>query len=160
MNNVMLMLGSNVGDSKAIITDALDTIEQEIGQVKSISSVYKTAPWGFSEQNDFLNQAVLVHTPMHAPGIMDTLLSIEKKAGRIRAEKNAARTLDIDILFFNNDIIETQILTIPHPRLHERNFVLKPLLEIIPDFVHPVLKKTIRELCLICSDTLTVHKLS
>ena len=159
-NEVILMLGSNVGDSRAMLKDAIISLEKQIGKVKSSSSIYKTAPWGFTEQYDFLNQALVVHTHLSAQDIMETLLAIEKKAGRIRTEKNAARTLDIDILFYNKEIIEIPELSIPHPRLQDRNFVLLPLLEMIPNFVHPVFQKTIRELYEVCSDTLTVYKLS
>ncbi len=149
-----------MGDSVQYLQQATKQIEENTGYIIRKSGIYKTAPWGNEHQDDYLNQALEIETELDAFSLLDMLLDIEKHAGRIREQKNAPRTLDIDILFFNDEMIDTEKLILPHPRLHERNFVLVPLLEIIPDFIHPKLHTTIRELHEKCIDTLTVHKLS
>ena len=122
--------------------------------------MYETASWGDTAQHPFLNQVLYLETTLDAESILQTCLSIEKKIGRIRGAKWDARIIDIDILFFNNDIIENEQLKIPHPFLHLRRFVLTPLHEIAPHLIHPILKQSITQLLQICEDVLDVTKLT
>lgn len=158
MNKVYLLLGSNIGDAQKHLSAARKQIGKNIGTISRASSVYSTAAWGNTAQPDFLNQVLVVETSLSAEQTMHTILATEAKMGRIRTEKNAPRVIDIDILFYNKDIIQTALLTVPHPLLQERNFVLVPLNELSPGLVHPVLKKTIHQLLLKCSDRLAVKK--
>jgi 2-amino-4-hydroxy-6-hydroxymethyldihydropteridine diphosphokinase len=159
MNFAYLILGSNIGDSLEILQSAVIAIETEVGDVAAKSDYYFTKAWGNTNQPDFINQVVKVETDLLPKELLEKILLIEKKAGRIRGEvKWQQRTLDIDILFYNDFIIEEPDLIIPHPYIQERNFVLIPLSEIAKDFVHPVLKKTILQLCEDCKDGLEVKK--
>ena len=151
-----LHLGSNVGDRLGNLLKAKFLIQRKIGHIYLLSQVYETAAWGKTDQAPFYNQAIQVRTEMTAREALDTIHEIENQLGRQRNEHWGPRTIDIDILFFENEIINTPKLTLPHPRLHERNFVLVPLMEIVPDFIHPVLNKSIKELHEICMDKLQV----
>ena len=142
---VYLSLGSNVGDRDAQLRDALDRLSV-IGHVVAVSSVYETEPVEFTEQPWFLNCAVAIETDKTPQQLMTAILSIEEEMGRRRVQKKGPRSIDIDILLFGDTIMESTELTIPHPALHQRRFVLEPLAEIAPEVSHPVLKKTIREL--------------
>jgi len=137
MHFVYLLLGSNLGDSKTVLKSALLLIEEEIGKIVKLSASYRTAPWGVTDQPDYLNQVAKVETALSAHDTLRGVLEIEKWLGRIRKEKWEARIIDIDILYFDNCIINEPDLKIPHPLLHLRKFVLVPLNEIAPDFVHP-----------------------
>ena len=159
MNTVYLLLGSNLGNSKEQLLFAIKNIKKNIGKVIKSSSLYSTAAWGNTEQPDFLNQVIIVETALTPLLLLKEILLIEKKMGRVRTVKNAARIIDIDILFFNNDIINTKSLTVPHPEIQNRCFVLTPLAEIAATHKHPVLKKTIKELLKICPDKLNVQKI-
>ncbi len=159
MNTVYLLLGSNLGNSKEQLLLATKFIEEAIGELKKSSSLYSTAAWGNTDQPDFLNQIIEVETTLTPLPLLKEILLIEKKMGRIRTEKNAARIIDIDILFFNNEIIKKKNLTIPHPEIQNRRFVLIPLAEMAVSLVHPQLKKTAKELLNICTDTLNVQKI-
>ena len=158
MNKTYLLLGSNIGNSKARLSKATLQIKKHIGNVTRQSSVYATAAWGNTKQPDFLNQVIIVETKLPAPETMQTILSIEKKMGRIRTVKNAPRVIDIDILFFNNEIIELEHLSIPHPQIQNRRFVLVPLNQLSPNLKHPVLNKSIHQLLINCPDRLNVKK--
>jgi 2-amino-4-hydroxy-6-hydroxymethyldihydropteridine diphosphokinase len=158
MNKVYLLLGSNLEDPKAQLVLAHRHLREKIGHVHQQSSLYQTAAWGNGDQPDFLNQVVLVNTEMTAPALLEKLLRIEKDMGRIRTEKNAPRLIDIDILFYNSDVITTNELSVPHPALEQRRFVLVPLNELSPDFVHPRLNKTITQLLTECTDNLDVKR--
>ncbi len=158
MNRLYLLLGSNMGNSKQQLEKAIRHIEKNIGAVTRQSSLYSTAAWGNTKQPDFLNQVIIASTSLTAAQSMQTILGIEKKMGRIRTTKNAPRIIDIDILFFNKEIIHSHLLEVPHPRLQERNFVLVPLNELSPNLKHPVLHKTIHWLYKHSPDTLTVKK--
>ena len=159
MNKVYLLLGSNIGDSKITLDKAINHIEKKIGVVIKKSSLYKTAAWGNTNQHDFINQVILVESNFDAEEIILAIFKIEKEMGRIRTIKNAAREIDIDILFFNNEIINSQNLTIPHKEIQNRMFVLVPMMEIAPKFEHPSLKKDITTLFLNCTDELNVQKI-
>ncbi len=159
MNKIYLLLGSNMGNTKALLNEAVQNINQQIGRVIQSSSLYSTAAWGNTNQPDFLNQVIVVQTNFKALQAIDTVLNIENKMGRVRTIRNAPRTIDIDILFFNEAIITEANLTVPHPEIANRRFVLVPLNELCPGFVHPVLKKTIHQLLTSCSDELEVKKL-
>lgn len=158
MNKIYLLLGSNLGNSQQQLAIAIKNITQQIGKVTRQSKLYATAAWGNSNQPDFLNQVIIVETKLAALQTIEVILAIEKKMGRVRTTKNAPRIIDIDILFFNKEIIAEKNLAVPHPEIQNRRFVLIPLNELSPNFKHPVSRKTIHQLLNICSDTLTVKK--
>lgn len=158
MNKTYLLLGSNMGNSQQQLTEAIKHINKEIGDVIRRSSLYATAAWGNTDQPDFLNQVIVAETEMNAEDTIRQILSIEKKMGRVRTVKNAPRVIDIDILFFNRDIIQSPNLIVPHPEIQNRRFVLVPLNELSPLLQHPVLHKNMHQLLLSCKDTLDVKK--
>jgi 2-amino-4-hydroxy-6-hydroxymethyldihydropteridine diphosphokinase len=160
MNSVYLSLGSNLGNRMKYLNDALRLIEEKIGKIVKRSSVYETEPWGIKDQSMFLNMAVGVTTDISPALLLETILEIEHKLGRIRIAKWYERIIDLDILFYNREIINDKDLVIPHPYLQERKFVLEPLNEIAPDFDHPALKITVKELLLNCKDKTNVKKYS
>jgi len=132
-----------------------------VGTVLKPSSIYETEPWGFTNKNNFLNQVLLVETSLNPYELLKVLKAIETKLGRIRkTQRYSPRCIDIDILFYNDEVYFSDDLVIPHPRLHDRMFTLVPLNEIAPDYLHPILKKTIRELVILCNDKLMVKKYS
>lgn len=158
MNEGYLLLGTNVGDRKANLASAQAMIEQEAGKVIRASAIYETAPWGNEDQPAFLNRVLLVRSEAGARELLNILLGIEKKMGRARKEKWEERIIDIDILFFNEEVIQEDGLIVPHPFMHQRRFTLVPLSEIAGTFVHPVYRKTVNELLSICPDVLDVKK--
>lgn len=150
---VYLLLGSNLGNRLQLLQQATDSISRQIGKIEKTSAVYESEAWGFECPQNFLNQVVAVSTPLTAVEVLAAIQQIEKEAGRIRTGNGyQARTLDIDILFYHNQVINLPELTIPHPQLHLRKFTLEPLCEIAPDMIHPVLKRTMRELLHECPD--------
>lgn len=155
-----LLLGSNVGDSMAIMQEAVQKIAERIGVVKGRSSFYKTEPWHMKSENWFYNQVVVTATYLKPVSVLEACLEIEKEAGRERQEHEgyADRSLDMDILFYGSSVVEEKHLHIPHPRLHERNFTLAPLAEIAPGLVHPRFRKTIKELLAESTDQTRVEK--
>ena len=156
---VFLLLGANLGSVQDNLEQAILLISQQIGQVVARSSFYKTSPWGNSQQPDFLNVALIVNTQLSALEVLSISQSIEKQLGRVRHEHWGARTMDIDLLFFGNNLIDLPNLQVPHPLLAQRRFVLIPLAEIAPDFVHPVLQLSIQTLLEQCEDKEIVEKL-
>lgn len=134
-------------------------IEGSIGQLESSSALYESEPWGFDHPSKFLNQVVVCETTLNPLEVLEQIHHIEMRLGRVRnGEGYAARTADIDILFYGNKVIDTPTLTIPHPRLHERRFTLLPLAEICPNYIHPTKKSSILELLECCIDMSTVVK--
>jgi len=158
MNTVYLLLGSNMGNSEQMLTVATNMIEKNIGKLTKSSSIYRTAAWGNEDQPDFLNQIIIVSSSLSSSTVLKEMFVIEKEMGRVRTTKNASRVIDIDMLFFNDEIIQIETLTVPHPQIQNRRFVLVPLAEIALDFIHPLLKKSSLELLSICSDKLNVQK--
>ena len=152
-NKIVLSIGSNQGDRKSLIQQAIDTINREVATVVSVSKLYESLSWGF-ESEPFYNCAILVHTSKSASKILKALLNIEKKLGRIRTEETGykSRTIDIDIISFNNDIIETEVLNVPHPQMQNRMFVLVPMKDLQTEFFHPISKQNIQELIANCPD--------
>ena len=153
MNIAHLSLGTNLGNKLENLNNAIKKINT-LGKVVKTSSVYQTPPWGF-KSDDFFNIALTLETSLAASKLIDSLLTFESELGRTRNVGDLgyqARPLDIDIIFFNNEIINTENLTIPHPRMQDRNFVLIPLIEIISNYNHPVLNKTLETLFDECKD--------
>lgn len=156
MNKIYLLTGGNLGDRLESLKIAADDIENKIGKIIRSSRIYETGAWGDTAQPDFYNQVHLLTTALPAEKIMERILKIEETMGRVRTSKNAARIIDIDILFFNDEVVDTHWLSIPHPEIPNRRFVLEPLNEIAPNLVHPVLMKRMHELLSICTDRLPV----
>ncbi len=158
MNGIYLGIGGNKGKRVQLLQKAHALIEEKMGVITRTSSIYETAAWGKTNQPNFLNQVLKVETSLDAQACMRACLSIEQELGRTRKQKWESRTMDIDILFYNTAIINSKNLIVPHPYLHERNFVLAPLNEIAPHFVHPVLRKKIFTLLKTSPDQLEVKK--
>lgn len=181
MKEVFILLGSNRGERESFISRAIEMIESRAGVVCKKSALYETEPWGFNDPTSFLNQVVEIETDLNPEKLLDQLLTIEVKLGRIRpfdgcgcgipvslaakvgsGDKDvpayAGRTIDLDILFYGERLVFSDILMIPHPRLHERRFTLVPLNEVAPEFIHPLLKKTISVLLRDCRDQSKVNK--
>ena len=159
MNNAVLLIGSNMGEREAHLERACMEIERELGKIIQRSSVYETAPWGNVDQERFLNRVVKIRSSLGAEQMMERILLIEKKMGRVRTKKWEPRIIDIDILFYDEEIISTGNLVIPHPDLHLRKFTLIPLAELMPGYMHPVLKKSISDLLHELNDSLEVKKM-
>lgn len=159
-NQVILSLGGNQGDVVQTFIETKQLIEKNIGLISKSSSLYKTAAWGETNQSDFLNQVILVTTNLFPIELLNKCMEIEKHLGRVRTDKNRwkERIIDIDILFYNNETTTLPNLEIPHPQIANRKFILIPLVEIFPELVHPVLKKTIKNLEKNCNDKLNVMK--
>lgn len=155
-NQIILLLGSNLGDRADHLCTARRAIANLVGDIQKTSSIYETAPWGVEQQADYLNQVVLVESEYAPHKVLEKVLAIEAKGGRVRQEKWGARAIDVDILFYNTLIIETENLIIPHPYMHLRRFALTPLVEILPDWVHPKLKVSVAELYAQLQDPLEV----
>jgi|ERR1700733_11235055 2-amino-4-hydroxy-6-hydroxymethyldihydropteridine diphosphokinase len=145
LNRAYLSLGSNIGDREAQLREAVTQLGA-LGRVAALSSFYETEPVEFTEQAWFLNCALAIETAEAPQELMAEILRIEEQMGRRRVQNKGPRSIDIDILLFNNEIIDSKELTIPHPAMQQRRFVLEPLAEIAPDVVHPVLRKTIQAL--------------
>lgn len=158
MNKTYLLLGSNMGNSKLQLRKAIAHIEKNIGLVSRASGLYATAAWGNTSQPDFLNQVIIAETKLTAWQTIAAILQIEKKMGRVRTVKNAPRIIDIDILFFNREIIDLPHLQVPHPQIQNRRFVLVPLNELSPNLKHPALHRSVHQLLIHCPDKLNVKK--
>jgi 2-amino-4-hydroxy-6-hydroxymethyldihydropteridine diphosphokinase len=146
---VYLALGSNVGNRAANLKDAIASLPPQM-EVKAKSKVYETPPWGYADQEKFLNQVLMAKTYLEPEPLLKHLKRLEVALGRIASFQNGPRLIDIDILFYDDLVFESPALVIPHPHVHERGFVLLPMLDIAPDFVHPVKQKSIRTLIAGC----------
>ena len=159
MNKAYLLIGGNMGLVRENLALARERLEQKVGHITRTSSIYQTAAWGLEDQPDFLNQVLLIESALGAEDMLHEMLSIELQMGRVRNTKNGPRLIDIDLLFFNDAIIDLPDLKVPHPLLHTRNFTLLPLVELAPDLIHPVLGKSIRQLTNESPDQLSAVKL-
>ncbi|EKD31195.1 MAG: 2-amino-4-hydroxy-6-hydroxymethyldihydropteridin epyrophosphokinase [uncultured bacterium] len=161
MHKVYLLIGSNRGEKKILIEKAQERLGLlSVNPVLS-SSFYESEPWGFESDEWFLNKAILIETELSPESLLRQILNIETDLGRVRgAQKEGyeSREIDIDILLYDNMVIESEILTIPHPRMHLRKFVLEPLMEINPDIIHPVLLISVKDLYLNCPDKSAVRR--
>lgn len=160
MHTAYLLIGGNLGNRKSNLQQAAQLVEEYCGDIISISAIYETAAWGFTDQPTFLNQVLVLNTELEPEQLMQELLAVEKELGRVREQKMGPRTIDIDILLIDDLVLQTAHLTIPHPALPLRRFALTPLAEVAPVKIHPTLKKTIAELLTDCPDTLAVTKIS
>ncbi len=158
-NSALLLTGGNIGDTKRYLQQAKKAIETNCGSITMQSSLYQTAAWGQTNQPAFINQCLVVNTKLTAPVLLQTILQIEKELGRERGVRYGPRTIDIDIIFFNNEIINQPGLHIPHPQMQHRRFVLECVNDVAPKMKHPQLHKTIAQLLAECTDPLAVHKI-
>ena len=152
MNKAVLLLGANIGNREEALKKARDLLGMHAGELLICSSIYETAAWGLTSQSAFLNQVITLRTTFTASDLLTSILKTEAEIGRIRLKKWEPRIIDIDILFFNEEVIQNDTLVVPHPLLQERRFALIPLNEILPSFIHPVFKCTISELVVRCVD--------
>jgi 2-amino-4-hydroxy-6-hydroxymethyldihydropteridine diphosphokinase len=149
-HTIYLSLGSNLGDRAANLKQAIASLPPQMA-VKGRSKVYETPPWGYTEQDAFLNQVVVATTYLEPETLLKHLKRLEVALGRKATFRYGPRLIDLDILFYDDLVMETPSLTIPHPHLQERGFVLLPLMDIAPDHVHPVTKRSIREMIALCN---------
>jgi len=161
MKTAYLGIGSNLGNREENLNTAITRIGEMAGNILSVSSVYETEPWGFQSENKFLNMVVSIESVLGPRALLQTLLKIEESMGRQRTSVNfSSRIIDLDILFYNSLVKEEQGLIIPHPHIQDRRFVLIPMAEIAPDFIHPVFNESIVTLLKSCSDNSSVISLS
>ena len=151
-NGIFLLLGTNLGDRMVNLSVARGHIEQKVGMIDNASPIYKTAPWGNTDQPEFYNQALSLGTGFSPHELLENVLEIETMMGRQRREKWGARIIDIDILFYGEMVVTTPQLIIPHPGILHRRFVLQPMAEIAGELIHPELRKTISTLLNECED--------
>lgn len=156
---IIVLLGGNLGDSKWLFQESIRLFEEYGYKIMGKSSLYASEAWGYASKNVFLNQVLILKNEKKVDEILGDCLQIEKKLGRERSDNQeyTDRPIDIDILYIDEQIIESEKLTLPHPRLHLRRFTLAPLSEILPDFIHPILKKDHKSLLLLCQDRLKVE---
>lgn len=159
MGIVYLSLGTNLGERELNLKLAIKEIGA-LGSIDQISEVYETEPWGFRSENKFLNIVIEIHTNIHANQLIKECLAIEAILGRTRGSALGyeSRIIDIDILFYGAEIVSTTGLIIPHPYVQDRKFILEPLNELAPNFIHPVLGKTVSEILKSCSDQCRVKR--
>lgn len=155
---IFILLGSNLGDRNNNLNQAKLKISESIGEIVRESAIYETAAWGVQDQPSFYNQVIEINSLQLPHQMLANILRIENKLGRIRREKWGSRTIDIDILYYNDLSINAEELQIPHPGIPSRRFTLIPLAEIAPDFIHPLLRKSNSVLLINCKDELTVKK--
>lgn len=150
--NVYLCLGANVGDRRQTILAATGLITKHIGKVARKSHLYETQPWGKTDQDPFINQVLMVNTTLDPRQLLEAITKIERELGRERKEKWGPRVIDIDILLYGKRVVRDKGLEIPHPEMHQRAFVLVPLMELDPELEHPVLHRQIDQLYMECED--------
>ncbi len=158
MARIYLHTGSNLGNRLENLKKAIFFIKTQIGSIDKISSIYQTAAWGIEKQPPFLNQALEISSDLSPLETLERIATIEKHMGRKKIIKWGERIIDIDILFYEDQIIQSKTLSIPHPEIQNRKFVLVPLAEIGPEFIHPVLKLSTSDLLKNCKDPLAVKK--
>jgi 2-amino-4-hydroxy-6-hydroxymethyldihydropteridine diphosphokinase len=159
-HNSYLLTGGNMGNRMENLLIAAAMVEEQCGSILKKSSIYETKAWGYENQPHFLNQVILIATQLSPVLLLEKILAIEQFMGRKRETKYGPRLIDIDILLYDDEKIEAPGLSIPHPAMLQRRFVLTPLCEVASDLVHPVRKKTMQELLKDCLDELPVHKIS
>jgi 2-amino-4-hydroxy-6-hydroxymethyldihydropteridine diphosphokinase len=158
-NGIFLLLGTNLGNRQENLAKAKELLTKKAGEILSESSIYLTKAWGNTAQPDFLNQVFKIKTSLAPEKLLEKILAIELEMGRLRTEKWGSRLIDIDILFYNDLVIQSSKLIVPHPALHKRRFTLIPLAEIAAEFVHPVLNKSIDQLLESCDDEQAVERI-
>jgi 2-amino-4-hydroxy-6-hydroxymethyldihydropteridine diphosphokinase len=158
MNEAYLLTGGNIGNRLEYLSKAKEEIRKRCGNVLQESSIYETAAWGMEEQEAFLNQVLKIETSLNPEHLLKSILQIEEELGRKRNLKYGPRTIDIDILFFNDEVVDQQGLKIPHSQIQNRRFVLVPLNEIAPNKIHPAYQKSVSQLLDECPDLLEVNK--
>ncbi|HAQ21221.1 MAG TPA: 2-amino-4-hydroxy-6-hydroxymethyldihydropteridine diphosphokinase [Prolixibacteraceae bacterium] len=157
MIRLYLLLGGNIGDKQKVFSETRDRLRNLLGKITAQSAVFETEPWGFESPDIFWNQALEISTSLSPEEVLAQTQIIEQKLGRIRKESQySSRIIDIDILFYGDQIIHQENLVIPHPRIQERKFALVPLFEIAPELVHPVFQKSIGQMLEKCTDELMV----
>lgn len=160
-HQLILSLGGNLGNKSQIFSDTHRLIEKNIGFITCFSSIYQTPPWGFKSKRDFWNQITIVTTRLNPTQILNQIAEIESHFGRERTPgKYLSRKMDIDILFFDNLVYESENLTIPHPQIENRKFVLVPLAEIIPGFIHPKSGISIAKMLELCDDSSEIIRIA
>jgi 2-amino-4-hydroxy-6-hydroxymethyldihydropteridine diphosphokinase len=160
VNSIILLLGSNEGDRCGYLASAKKQLNSRCGNIVKESAIYETAAWGKTDQSAFLNQAIVLETELDPFELLRSTRSIELDCGRERTVRWGSRTLDIDILFFNDEIIQTAELQVPHPGIPDRRFALVPLNDIACNKIHPVLQRSMEELLKVCPDHLEVCEYS
>jgi 2-amino-4-hydroxy-6-hydroxymethyldihydropteridine diphosphokinase len=160
MHHLVLHLGSNLAWRNRQLLWARKLLREQLGPELRTSAIYETSAWGVEDQPDFLNQACLFETPLTPEQALATALEIEQQLGRQRIRHWGERCIDIDLIFYEQAIVHSPTLTLPHPWMHERRFVLAPLAEIVPDWKHPILQKTVTTLLAECEDRGIVVKVS
>uniref|UniRef100_UPI003217315F 2-amino-4-hydroxy-6- hydroxymethyldihydropteridine diphosphokinase n=1 Tax=uncultured Draconibacterium sp. TaxID=1573823 RepID=UPI003217315F len=159
MHKVYLGIGGNIGNKQQNFEKVRELINKELGKIVLSSSIYETPPWGFHSDDPFWNQVLLIDTILEAEELLWRINSLEERFERIRGkERYSSRQMDIDILYFNEEYFETKTLIIPHPKIHERKFVLVPLVEIAPDFKHPLRRLSNLQLLENCHDDSIIKK--
>lgn len=156
MSRVVLLTGSNDASAESVLQRTAQLLEQRVGHITSRSDIYRSEAWGFTAERDFLNQALLLESELTAYEVLATVLDVEKQVGRNRiaeqqeraatGERYASRVVDVDVMFYDDDILQSSSLTLPHPLLHEREFALRPLCQIMGDYRHPVLGRSLNDI--------------
>jgi len=149
---LILSLGGNLGDVRMTLATCRTLLAEQIGPIDLASRIYQSEPWGVADQPDYLNQILLLLTDKSPSEVLQTTREIENQLGRQRKVRWGPRVIDIDLLFYDDLELETEDLVLPHPRIHERNFILVPLMEIAPDWIHPGFQVSIEELYIRCQD--------
>jgi len=157
VKSIYILLGANLGDRLMQLNSALSALEDSLGNIAKVSAIVETEAWGVEDQPSFLNQVIEVKTFLNPIEALEICQSIENQLGRVRSEKWGARVIDIDILYYENEHINLPNLQIPHPYIQDRKFTLIPLVQIAPEYIHPILKKSNKELLAICTDPLDVN---
>ena len=157
---IYLCIGGNLGEREANLEEALEFIDFNFGDVVGVSSIYESEPWGMSDVPNFLNQVVHIQSELTDKELLEEIADLEEFFGRERSSQGyVSREMDIDVLFIDEEVISTEALQVPHPRISERRFVLEPLAEIAPEFIHPELKQSVEVLLKACSDKGKVTRL-